>query len=302
MSTAKTLNSARKNKDDEYYTRYEDIAKEVVNYKSQFKRQIVYCNCDDYRTSEFYRFFKENFQNLQLKKLIATNYSNAWEAFKAEYDGKKETISKLIEDGSYKSREALNILAASDVIVTNPPFSLFRDYLPLIANSGKKYLILGNQNAVKYKEIFPYIVNNKMWLGTRRMGCNMWFYRPKGREYEKLLDGRPAKHMSCIWYTNLNVQERSKPLQLDKHYSTDEYSHFEGYNAINCDKVLDIPNDYKGVIGVPISFLSYYCPQQFEILGVLNGGTRGYELDKGRAIVNGKEKYSRILIRQKQQG
>lgn len=302
MGTAKALNSARKNKDDEYYTREVDIEKEVLNYTEHLKDKVIYCNCDNYNVSSFYFFFKKNFNKLQLKKLISTNYANDYneKAYKAEYDGINEIISTLNGNGDYKSDECKDILYnEADIVITNPPFSLFREFMLFIIESGKKYLILANQNAAKYKEIFPYIVDNKMHLGTRKMGWNMWFYRPIGSSYEKILDGKPSKHMSTIWYTNLENNNYVKPLVLNKTYedNKDLYCKFDTYDALDVEKVQNIPNDYEGVIGVPLSYLSYYCPKQFKIIGMLNGGAKGVPLDKGKAIVNGKEKYTRILIK-----
>ena len=302
MSTNKRLNSARKNKDDEYYTREVDIEEEVLNYSEHLKDKVIYCNCDNYNVSSFYFFFKKNFNKLQLKKLISTNYANDYneKAYKAEYNGINEIISTLNGNGDYKSDECKDILYnEADIVITNPPFSLFGEFMLFIIESGKKYLILGNLNAAKYKEIFPYIVSNNMHLETRKMWGIMWFYRPKGSSYEKMLDGKPSKRMSTLWYTNLEKNDYNKPLVLSKTYedNKDLYCKFDTFDALNVEKVQDIPNDYDDVMGVPVTYLFYHCPNQFKIIGMLNGGAKDVPLDKGKAIVNGKEKYTRILIK-----
>lgn len=260
------LHAAKKAKNDEFYTLLSDIEKELENYKNLFKNKIIYCNCDISGTgsedtdSKFYRHFLLKFESYGLKKLICTNYIEGghgsvsiWEAGE---DGSKKMVlegAPLSSEGDYKDPEVLPYLAECDIVVTNPPFSIFREYVNLLVSFGKSFLLVGNKNAITYKEIFPLIRNNEMWLGNNLVNN---FVTPTGKGTSP-----------SLWYTNLPHNRRNEELTLCKEYSEDLYPQYDNYNAIEVKKVVDIPMDYKGIMGVPITFLTKYNPNQFEIVG-----------------------------------
>ena len=261
------LNNAKKAKNDEFYTQLTDIEKELNNYKDFFNGKVVYCNCDDPRESNFFKFFSMNFERLGLKKLITTGYKKDGHGVAFIYEGDKNgnrkvddcevEVVELEGNGGYETEECIAFLKEADVVVTNPPFSLFRDYVKQLMDYNKKFLIIGNKNAITYKEIFPYIKNNQLWLGLNSP-CD--FSTPSG-EITKTIAGL------CRWFTNIENQKRTTPLDLYRKYNPTDYPKYDNYDAINVDKVTDIPEDYDGVIGVPITFLDKYCPKQFEIVG-----------------------------------
>ncbi len=338
------LTKAKDAKKDEFYTLYDDIQKELNHYEKHFKGKTVLCNCDDPFESNFCKFFLKNFNYLGLKRLICTSYTSSsivgtqMELFD-DFDkplkagngyvmdisevpmangrgvsdedidkllkSKQRGVKKLKGDGDFRSDECLEYLNQADIVVTNPPFSLFREYVSLIVNYKKKFLIIGNINALTYKEIFPLIQNNQIWLGT---GMGRWisgFIVPK--EYE--LYGTEAKindrgerivaTNNCMWLTNLDHQKRHEDIDLYKSYKGNEnaYPWYDNFKAINVNKVSDIPADFYGVIGVPVTFLNKYNPDQFEIIG--NEYTLGIE--KGRGYVNGKRMYSRLFIKRRKE-
>ena len=298
MRNNSNLHKAKKARNDEFYTQYEDIEKEIQNYNLEGKK--IYCNCDDYRYSNFVKYFKYNFNRLKISYLTASNYDNGECAYKYEYDGVEEKITALKGNGDFRSEECVELLKEADVVITNPPFSLFREYVALLMKYDKKFLIIGNMNAITYKEIFPYIKNNELWLGCSTFNTGVYFEVPDNYEYAdtykfiREINGKKVMRVSSIcWFTNINHNKRHEPIDLYKKYSEEEYKKFDNYNAINCDKVADIPMDYDGVIGVPISFLDKYCPEQFEIIKLSKGNDNKY------LSVNGKYKYARILIRAK---
>lgn len=273
------LKNAKKAKNDEFYTQLTDIEKELQYYN--FEDRIVYCNCDHPIQSNFVKYFCDNFQKLKLKGLISTFYSKEGKSFVYRFDGLKETKKGLNGNGSYDSEECLKLLEECDVVVTNPPFSLFREYVKQLMDYNKQFLIIGNKNAVTYKEIFPYIKNNELCLGNT---IPNEYYLPNG-DITKALIGL------CRWFTNIPHINTKQPLILTKTYNPENYPQYDNYDAINVDKVKDIPIDYDGVMGVPITFLDKYCPSQFEIKGILATN----EL----TMFNGKPKYARILIKRK---
>ena len=279
MRNNSNLHKARKARADEFYTRYEDIEKEIQNYNLEGKK--IYCNCDDYRYSNFVKYFKDNFNKLKISYLTASNYDNGECAYQYEYDGVEEKITALKGNGDFRSEECVAILKEADVVITNPPFSLLREYVAQLMEYNKKFLIIGNMNAITYKEIFPLIKENKLWLG---MNYCKEFIQP---------DGTEKKFGNISWFTNIEHNMRNTPLDLYKKYSADKYTKYDNYDAINCDKVADIPMNYDGVIGVPITFLDKYCPEQFEIVS-FRVGNDGKDLS-----INGKCTYFRILIRAK---
>lgn len=283
MSRNSNLHRAKKERNDEFFTLYEDIEKEMVHYKQHFNGKTVYCNCDDARESNFFKYFSKNFEFLGLKKLITTGYKADGQGVVLIYEGDKNgnrlpdteeiTIRPLQGNGDFRSEECIEFLKESDIVVTNSPFSLFREYIAQLMEYGKKFIIIGNGNAVTYKEIFPLIKENKLWLGNKNFSGGMDFVA--GENY----DSAKCKHpkydekgniiinvMMCVWFTNLEHDKRHRPIDLYKHYSNECYPHYENYDAIEVSKVCDIPMDYDGVMGVPITFLDKYCPEQFEIV------------------------------------
>jgi hypothetical protein len=290
------LRRARQNRRDEFYTRIEDIEEELKHYKNFFKGKTVLCNCDDPRMSNFFHYFSYSFEHLGLKKLITTCYKNqnadlfsqgsSEQAVYLEYTGDKNGnripdpeeigIKPLKGDGDFRSEECIKLLKEADVVVTNPPFSLFREYVAQLIKYDKKFLIIGNKNAITFKEIFKLMQENKLWIGYRNINKDMWLYLPEDTEqYEKLIDGRKTKHIMAFWLTNIETTKRHEDLELYKRYNPQEYPKYVNYDAINVDKTADIPVDYDGVMGVPITFLDKYNPDQFEIveLGIVGSCT-----------------------------
>lgn len=297
------LHTAKKVKNDEFYTRFEDIDKELKHYN--LKGKSIYCNTDDYRKSNFVKYFVDNFNRLGIGKITATCLDNGDGAYMYQYDGINAIQRKLEGNGDFLSKECIELLKQSDVVVTNPPFSLFREYVVQLVEYDKKFLIIGNKNAITYKEIFPLIKDNKLWLGVsspraystplNEVENEKTQYKENGVVYQKF-----GNHG---WFTNIEHSNRTYPLDLYKNYNAEKYPKYDNYNAINVDKVTDIPCDYDGVMGVPISFLDKYCPTQFEIAGLMSGG-KGENLTNGndgrpKFYVNGKGVYARVLIRRK---
>ena len=317
------LHSAHKNKKDEFYTQYHDIEKELGHYKEHFKDKIIFLNCDDPEESNFWKYFSLNFKYLGLKKLIATHFGNGKPSYKLEIvkdinkDGKINNLdtikTKLKQNGDFRSPECIEILKEADIIVTNPPFSLFREYIAQLMEYNKKFVIIGNQNAVSYKEIFDLIRKNKIWLGVDNGGTK-WFKVPEHYDIttesrKKIEDGQKYFSMGTImWFTNLDIKKRHEDLILYKKYygNEKEYPKYDNYNAINVNKVADIPMDYEGAMGVPVTFLDKHNPEQFEILSSndirVNNKVpfkqHGLIKDKDSAI-NGKPCYVRIVIKNK---
>ena len=254
MNSNKKLRIAKNRKDDEFYTQYKDIEKEIIHYKEQLVGKIIYCNCDNPKNSNFYKYLKNNFHNLQLKKIICSYLSQ--ESYVYQYDGIKETQIRLNSDGDFRCNECCKLLEESDIIITNPPFSLFREYIDLIMKYNKKFLVIGNKNAINYNNIFFYIKDNKMKIGYERPNE---FDTPQGTTMK--LNGL------CRWFTNLDVKEKRNTLKLTKKFDKSFYYKLENFDVINVDKVKDIPFDYDGVIAVPITYIDYYDEKEYEIIG-----------------------------------
>lgn len=260
------LHKAKNAKNDEFYTQLTDVAKELMHYKKHFKDKIVFCNCDDPTWSAFWKYFHLNFAELGLKKLISTHYDREEATYKMEYTGGDDNDieaglkTPLEGNGDFRNQECLDLLDECDIVVTNPPFSLFRDYVAVLMEHEKKFLIIGNKNAITYKEFFPLLKDDEVWIG-----CNSpaEFSTPDGMT--KKLNGLTR------WFTNLDVAKRHEKLILWKKYTPKEYQTYDNYLAINVDKVSEIPCDYNGVMGVPITFLDRFSPDQFEILGYTGG-------------------------------
>jgi hypothetical protein len=311
------LHSAKKSKKDEFYTQLSDIERELRHYKDHFEGKVVYCNCDDPRVSNFFHYFSYNFEKLGLKKLLAMCYKNqdmdlfsqheAEQAISLEYTGDRNHnsvpdpaeigIQHLKGDGDFRSPESIALLKQADIVVTNPPFSLFREYVAQLVEYEKKFIIIGHQNAITYKEIFKLIKENKLWLGYGFNRNCAHFINNHYVDYASDADHREGMiRVSGIqWFTNIDIQKRHEELILYKKYNPAEYPKYDNYDAINVDKTKDIPMDYAGAMGVPITFLDKYNPDQFEILG----NEYDLNIEKGRGYINGKRMYSRIFIRNK---
>ena len=316
-----TLHLAKFSKKDEFYTQLSDIESELKNYQEHFKNKVVFCNCDDPRNSNFFNYFAYNFENLGLKKLLTACYKNqekdlfiqekAENAVFLEYTGDKNGnkvpdveeigIKPLKGDGDFRSQESIELLKQSDIVVTNPPFSLFREYIEQLVKYKKKFLLIGNINAITYKEIFKLIKENKAWLGIH-MGRGISgfivpdHYELYGSEARINSSGdRIISPNNCLWLTNLDTSKRHEDIVLSKRYygNESEYPKFDNYDAINVNKTKDIPMDYKGIMGVPITFLHKFNPEQFELVKFRKGND-----DKDLSI-NGKCPYFRILIKNK---
>lgn len=296
QSSNSNLHQAKNNKKDEFYTQLSDIENELRLYKPHFKDKVVYCNCDDPRVSNFFHYFSYNFEHLGLKKLIATCYKNqdadlfssndSEKAIYLEYTGDKNGnsvpdieeigIKSLKGDGDFRSPESIELLKQADIVVTNPPFSLFREYVAQLIQYDKKFVIVGHQNAITYKDIFKLIKENKLWLGYGFKGGAGHFINKHYEDYATA--GNHKEGMIRVsgvhWFTNLDIDKRHVDLILHKKYTKEEYTTYDNYDAINVDKTKDIPIDCIGHIGVPITFLDKYNPEQFEIigLGISNSG------------------------------
>ncbi len=329
----KNLHSAKKGKNDEFYTQLEDIERELKHYKEHFRGKVVYCNCDDPRVSNFFHYFSYNFEKLGLKKLITTCYKNQSRdlfsdnqsevAIYLEYNGDKNGdnvpnveeigVHELKGDGDFRSDEGIELLKQANIIVTNPPFSLFREYVAQLVEYDKKFIIVGHQNAITYKETFKLIKDNKLWPGYGFKGGAAHFINKHYVDYATAGDHKDGmiRVSGVTWFTNLEIKKRHEDLILYKIYNPEEYPKYDNYDAIEISKTKDIPMDYEGEMGVPITFLDKYSPEQFEIIGLfadkreksdaLVQGTPTYLDEQHKkyvgAIVNGKATYARIIIK-----
>lgn len=305
-SNKKNLVLAKKAKNDEYYTRLEDIERELLNYKHHFRGKVVFCNCDDPEWSNFYIFFKAKIHEYGIKKLISTHYTgnNLYdESYKLECiiieneNGKiKETKTLLKSNGDFRSQECIELLNQADIVCTNPPFSLFREYIAQLIEYKKKFLVIGNMNAVTYKEIFKLIKDNRLWLGVSPRSMS-FITKEKG-----------IKKINAVWFTNLEHQKRNEAIYLKAKYSQDAYRKYCNYDAMEIPKVANLPKDFNGIMGVPITFLEKFNPEQFELIGL--SASAGYCADivgiplvhpgDARPIINNKVLYARIFIRKKE--
>ena len=327
-SLNKNLHNASKAKKDEFYTQLVDIENELKHYKDQFRGKVVFCNCDDPKESNFVKYFSRNFEHLGLKKLIATHYKDAnlftkETPYKLEYTGDKngnrmpdpnEFMTKMISNGDFRSEECVELLEEADIVVTNPPFSLFREYVSQLMKYSKKFLVIGNINAITYKECFRLIKDNKMWLGASIHSGDREFQVPDDYPLtaaSSRIDSDGKKYIrvkGVRWFTNLDYEERHQNLVLYKKYTPGEYPKYDNYVAINVDKTAEIPVDYKRVIGVPITFLDKFSPDQFEVVGM--SASAGYDativgipklegFKDARPLINSKNTYARIFIKRK---
>ena len=311
------LSNAKRAKNDEFYTQLSDIENELKHYKNHFAGKVVYCNCDDARESNFFRFFQKKFSDYGLKKLITTSYNENGHGSVLVYEGdtngngklddNEVKVSELKGNGDFRSEECIELLKESDIVVTNPPFSLFREFIATLVQYDKKFLVIGNNNAITYKEIFPLIKENKLWLGFSD-NKTMEFVMPDSYEKYNYIDkkGRKIGKVPAIsWFTNLEHSKRNDKIILYKKYTSEEFPKYDNYDAIEVSRVCEIPKDYNGVMGVPITFLGKYNPSQFEIVGLTSSSkecTYGLLLSENqstRAKINSKYIYARIAIRKK---
>lgn len=301
MAVNANLHKAKNEKNDEFYTQLTDVAAELRHYKEHFCGKTVLCNCDNLVWSAFWKYFHLNFKKLGLKKLISTHYDKTEPTYKIEYEGGDDdnieagVITPLEGNGDFRSQECLDLLDESDIVVTNPPFSLFREYVKILMDHKKKFVIIGNMNAVTYKEFFPLIKNNEVWMGPSITSGDRKFNVPDDYPLKAAgcgidEDGRKFIRVKGVrWFTNLDHAKRHEKLALWKHYTPEEYPKYDNCDAINIDSVKGtatkpgIPCDYDGVMGVPITFLDVYNPEQFEIVAFRKG-------DDGKDLVFTKER------------
>ena len=322
MSANRNLNTAKAKKKDEFYTQLSDIERELKYYCGHFRGKVVYCNCDDPRVSKFFRYFSLQFRGLGLKKLITTCYKNqqrdmfsrsdAEKAIWLEYNGTQNAtavpsledigVHHLEGDGDFRSQECIDLLKQADIVVTNPPFSLFREYVAQLMEYRKKFLIIGNMNASTYKEIFPLIKDQKVWYGASIKSGDREFGVPENYPLtaaSSRVDEKGNKFVrikGVRWYTNLDYRQRHEDLILHRRYSPEVYPKYDNYDAIEVSKTANIPMDWEGEMGVPISLLDKHNPDQFEIIGADTWFTGKL----GRFYVKGSRKYARIVIRRKE--
>lgn len=334
-STNANLNKAKAAKNDEFYTQLIDIEKELIYYKQHFKNKTVLCNCDDPTYSAFWEYFHLNFAELRLKKLIATHYNKTEPTHKMEYTGGADDDIKagiktpFNGNGDFRSPECIETLDEADIVVTNPPFSLFRKYVAMLMEYKKKFLIIGNMTALGYKDIFPLFRDNQIWYGKSIHSGDRKFYVPDDYPLDASGCGidengkRFIRVKGVRWFTNLDYSAHREKLVLTKKYTPEEYPKYDNYDAINVNKYSEIPVDYDGVMGVPITFMDFYCPEQFDIVAFYEGEdgkslafTREEEcntmfsypcttstpgmLKNSEGKINGKPTYNRITIRRKQ--
>ena len=308
MAGNTSLRKADAVKNDEFYTQLTDIEKELSHYKEHFKDKVVFCNCDDPEYSNFWKYFQLNFYHLGLKKLISTHYEVDKPSYKMEIvrneKGAQMGIPDYIktdlkENGDFRSQECIEILQEADIVVTNPPFSLLREYLAQLVEYNKKFVIIGNKNCITYKEVFPLLKENVIWIGYTSAET---FLLPNGEITKKMMG-------LTKWLTNLDISKRHEELFLYKNYAPEEYPKYDNYDAINVDKTQDIPCDYNGMMGVPITFMDKYNPEQFEIIDAINRYSLFDIYNTNEKVrknhshtcnINGMAKYFRIIIRRKQ--
>lgn len=295
-----SLHTAKREKNDEFFTQLSDIEKELRHYKSQLKGKVVFCNCDDPEWSNFWKYFTLNFEHLGLAKVVSTHYASGSSSYKLEYFGAGKDIVKtpLTGDGDFRSPECVEILKEADLVATNPPFSLFREYVAQLIEHGKQFLIIGNNNAITYKEIFKLIKKNQLWLGYPFANGNAFFAIPKDQaaNYANGVYNPQTglvKFRNIAWFTNIPHEKRNQELVLFRAYVGNEgqYPKYDNYDAIEVSKVADIPVDFEGCMGVPITFLGNYNPKQFEIVQFRKGN------DNKDLSINGKCPYFRIIIK-----
>lgn len=276
---------------DEYYTKYSDIEEELAHYKEHFRDKIIYCNCDDYRKSNFYKYFKNNFDALGLKKLITSCH------YKRDLFDQQEDLGSIttcngteefrLGSGDFRGQESIELLKHCDIVVTNPPFSIWKSFLDQLCEYDKKFLILGVISSISSTTATDMILDGKMWLGKKRRSTTEFIVPSTTKKYDRIEDGiKYASIGNATWYTNLSYDVEYPTLNLECSYDPEKHKRYENYDAINVDKVKDIPNDYDGPMGVPVTYLFKHNPDHFKMLDVFNDDL----------LVDGKLKYIRIII------
>lgn len=320
MASNESLAHAKAARDDEFYTQLADVEFELHHYRKHFKDKSVFCNCDDPFESNFFKYFVLNFNRLGLKKLVCTCYAGSpimgtqLSLFDVEPKAKPGTpykavvttvydkdgdggvdmldvaelfksgeneLTELSGDGDFRSPECLELMDAADIVATNPPFSLFREYVTTLIDHDKKFVIIGPKSGIKYKETFPLIKQNKMWCGITPFSGGMWLIVPKGDRYDKIVDGVPMKNVASCWFTNLDIKKRHENMILYRRYNPEVYPPYTNFDGIDVANTADIPCDWPGNMGVPITFLEQHNPDQFEIVG-LGEGNLAKEIGIGR--------------------
>ena len=350
MAKNTALNKAAKSQEDEFYTEMRDITDEINFYVPFFHDKVVLCNCDDPYESNFFKYFASSFKFLKLKKLIASSYDRSpvaqtqlslfeenkppqertpYRAVMVELDfegdrikgfqdiehalkTREGVVKKLKGDGDFRSSECIELLKQADIVVTNPPFSLFREFVAQLIQYDKKFLILGNHNAITYKEIFPLIMQNKMWLGITNGDKSFKvpsYYEPRATRYWQDESGQKYRSLgNMCWFTNLENKKRNEEMLLVNSYyeNPEKYPKYDNYDVIEVGKLSDIPRDYDGVMGVPVTFLDKYNPKQFEILGCTESEGKGFSnglwdpsSNVAQPLIRGEKIYKRIFIRRK---
>lgn len=311
MGSNSNLHKAKNEKNNEFYTQLVDVARELMHYKEYFQGKVVFCNCDDPTWSAFWKYFHLNFEALGLKRLISTHYNKTAPTYKIIYAGGDDENTEVGDkttlkgNGDFRSQECIELLKEADIVCTNPPFSLFREYIAQLMEYSKKFLIIGNRNNVICKEVFPLICNNRMWLGNGFQNGNAYFGIPEDADTSVYAKGvynettKLVKFRNCVWLTNMDLAKRHERIVLWKKYTPANFQKYDHYNAINVNRISEIPVDYEGEMGVPISFIDRYCPEQFEIIGLDRYTVPKEFLVGGRLAINGKSCYARILIRRK---
>ena len=321
MAKNADLNKANKAKKDEFYTQLTDIEKEMRHYREHFRGKVVFCNCDDPEYSNFWLYFQLNFYELGLKKLISTHYEEEKPSYRmdivsndsGEQCGIPDYVkTPLKQNGDFRSPECIEILKEADIVITNPPFSLFKEYIALLFKYQKKFIIIGNVNAITYKEVFPELMRNNVWLGASIHSGDRKFNVPDTYELNASgcgidPDGKKFIRVKGVrWFSNLDYEERHEDIILYKHYTPEEYPKLDNYDAIEVGKTAEIPCDYSGVMAVPITFIDKYNPDQFDILGATESEGKGFSNGLwvessgiAQPLLNGKKLYKRIFIRRK---
>lgn len=316
MAKAKNtnLNAAGNAKEDEFYTKITDIEKELKHYRKHFKDKIVFCNCDDPETSNFWKYFQLNFGLLELKKLISTHFEKEKPSYKLEYsmipDEKgqyslKVVQTRLKQNGDFRSSECIEILKEADIVVTNPPFSLFKEYISQLIEYEKHFLVIGRETAITNKAIWQYLKDNKIWLGYQSGDMEFVvpdYYEPRKTRYREENGIKYRSLGNACWFTNLDISKRHEDLIVYKKYNPEEYRMYDNYDVINVNKLTDIPDDYYEIMGVPITLMHKHNPEQFELIGLLAGNTKGLagiqsKTGKDGPYIDGKLKFGRVLVR-----
>ncbi len=289
MEKNKNLNDSKRRKNDEFYTLLPDIEAELQHYKKRFRGKIIYCNCDNPEFSNFWKYFKAHFKEYGIKKLIATYYDSGKPTYKYVLDSENDEPVKtpLYGDGDFRSLECIEILKEADIIVTNPPFSLFREYIAQLIKYDKRFVIIGSLNAVGYRDVFPLIMKGKIWISSNNQ--HQFFRIPDDYDIGVTKvdsDGHKYAAIGNIaWFTNIRTQREFANLPLTALYSPEKYPHYDNYDAINVNRLSEIPCDYDGVMGVPVTFIAKYNPGQFKILGITTGSD-AFEASPTKKYIN----------------